>query len=273
MAEGKVVKELEELGLLIGAKRAGRWRDKAALTGLAVDSRAVKPGHLFFALPGTKLHGGEFVQYALRMGAAAVVTDTEGAALAERDCGAIEVPVVVHPDPRLALAVAARRWFGEQPGTMVAVTGTNGKTSVASFTRQIWEQLGAAAVNFGTTGVEGVVAAPLSHTTPEPITLHRLLADLVEQGVSHAAMEASSHGLDQKRLDGVRLRAAAFTNISRDHLDYHADFESYFQAKAGLFTRVLPKDGVAVINTDDPSGARLKTMAKARGQRVISVGS
>ncbi len=268
-----MVKELEELGLLTGAQRAGRWQGKAALTGLSVDSRTVKPGHLFFAVPGSTLHGGEFVQYALRMGAAAVVTDAEGLALAERDCGPIDVPVVVHPDPRMALAIAARRWFADQPETMVAVTGTNGKTSVASFTRQIWEQLGASAVNFGTTGVEGAVAAPLSHTTPEPITLHRLLADLAAKGVSHGAMEASSHGLVQRRLDGVRLRAAAFTNISRDHLDYHDSFEDYFQAKAGLFTRVLPKDGIAVINTDDPGGARLKTMARARGQKVISVGS
>ena len=235
---GSMVKELEELGVFTGATRAGQWSGDLALTGLSVDSREVKPGHLFFALPGVKVHGGEFVQYALRMGAAAIVTDAEGLALAERDLGTVDAPVLVHPDPRRALAIAARRWFGDQPETMVAVTGTNGKTSVASFTRQIWEALGIAAVNFGTTGVEGAVSAPLSHTTPEPITLHKLLARLADDGVTHAAMEASSHGLAQRRLDGVRLRAAAFTNISRDHLDYHADFEDYFHAKAGLFESV-----------------------------------
>ncbi|QHQ34043.1 UDP-N-acetylmuramoyl-L-alanyl-D-glutamate--2,6-diaminopimelate ligase [Algicella marina] len=272
MAESGMVKELEELGVLTGARRAGSWQGARALTGLSVDSRDVKPGHLFFALPGVKIHGAEFISYALRMGAAAVVTDAEGLAIAEADYGVPDVPVVVHPDPRMALAHAARRWFADQPETMVAVTGTNGKTSVASFTRQIWEQLGATAVNFGTTGVEGAVAAPLKHTTPEPITLHRLLAELAADGVSHAAMEASSHGLVQRRLDGVRLRAAGFTNITRDHLDYHPDFESYFEAKSGLFTRVLPRDGVAVINTDDPCGERLVTMARARGQSVLTVG-
>jgi UDP-N-acetylmuramoyl-L-alanyl-D-glutamate--2,6-diaminopimelate ligase len=152
------------------------------------------------------------------------------------------------------------------------VTGTNGKTSVASFTRQIWEALGERAVNFGTTGVEGAVAAPLSHTTPEPITLHALLADLADQGVTHAAMEASSHGLDQARLDGVRLEAAAFTNITRDHLDYHPDFEAYFNAKVGLFTRVLPRGGTAVVNLDDAHGPAVRAAAIERGQRVITVG-
>jgi len=154
----------------------------------------------------------------------------------------------------------------------VAVTGTNGKTSVASFTRQIWETQGLRAVNFGTTGVEGAVSRALSHTTPEPITLHRLLAGLEGEGVTHAAMEASSHGLAQFRLDGVQLRAAGFTNLTRDHLDYHADFEEYFEAKAGLFGRVLASDGVAVINVDDPMGGAMAARAAARGQRVIRVG-
>jgi UDP-N-acetylmuramoyl-L-alanyl-D-glutamate--2,6-diaminopimelate ligase len=155
---------------------------------------------------------------------------------------------------------------------MVAVTGTNGKTSVANFTRQIWEALGERAVNFGTTGVEGAVAAPLALTTPDPIMLHELLAGLAAGGVTHAAMEASSHGLDQFRLDGVRLIAAGFTNLSRDHLDYHGDLESYFQAKLGLFERVLPRQGTAVINLDDPHGIRVREVAQACGQAVITVG-
>ena len=152
---------------------------------------------------------------------------------------------------------------------MVAVTGTNGKTSVASFTRQIWEALGEAAVNFGTVGVEGAVAAPLSHTTPEPIALHRLLAELADKGVTHAAMEASSHGLDQRRLDGVRLAAAGFTNITRDHLDYHADFEAYFAAKLGLFERVLPRQGDGGGQPRRPArAAGAADRAKARGQQA-----
>ena len=180
--------------------------------------------------------------------------------------------MILHDQPRRALAVAASRWYGDQPEVMVAVTGTNGKTSVASFTRQIWEALGETAVNFGTVGVEGAVSAPLTHTTPEPITLHRLLADLADKGVTHAAMEASSHGLDQFRLDGVRLAAAGFTNVTRDHLDYHPDFEAYFQAKLGLFERVLPQRGTAVVNLDDPHGPRVRRIAKARGQRLLTVG-
>jgi UDP-N-acetylmuramoyl-L-alanyl-D-glutamate--2,6-diaminopimelate ligase len=155
---------------------------------------------------------------------------------------------------------------------VVAVTGTSGKTSVATFTRQIWQALGHRAANLGTMGVLGDFTAPLAHTTPEPITLHRVLRDMAEAGVTHAAMEASSHGLDQGRLDGVRLKAAAFTNFSQDHLDYHASFDEYFAAKAGLFSRVLPEEGTAVINIDDPRGREVLTIARSRGQRIMTVG-
>ncbi|MCA8868770.1 MAG: UDP-N-acetylmuramoyl-L-alanyl-D-glutamate--2,6-diaminopimelate ligase [Rhodobacteraceae bacterium] len=257
-------KSLAELGLS-GAP-------DVMVTGLAVDSREVKPGYLFAALPGSRLHGGAFITYAIRMQAAAILTDTEGARIAALDLAAADVALVVVDDPRLSLAHAAARWFGAQPGVMVAVTGTNGKTSVASFTRQIWEQLGLSAVNFGTTGVEGCVSAPLSHTTPEPITLHRLLARLADAGVSHAAMEASSHGLQQRRLDGVALTAAGFTNFTQDHLDYHTTFEDYFNAKVGLFSRVLPPDGTAVINVDDPRGGDIAALAARRGQKILRVG-
>jgi len=263
----------EALGLLTGARRAGDWSGPLPeLTGLSVDSRATKPGHLFAALPGTRVHGAAFVPEALGMGAAAILTDPAGLALLEAELGSLRVPVILHDQPRRALAVAASRWYGDQPEVMVAVTGTNGKTSVASFTRQIWEALGETAVSFGTVGVEGAVSAKLGHTTPEPVTLHRLLADLADKGVTHAAMEASSHGLDQFRLDGVHLAAAGFTNITRDHLDYHPDFESYFRAKLGLFERVLPKRATAVVNLDDPHGPRVRRIAKARGQRLITVG-
>ncbi|MFT4714897.1 MAG: UDP-N-acetylmuramoyl-L-alanyl-D-glutamate--2,6-diaminopimelate ligase [Paracoccaceae bacterium] len=242
-----------------------------AITGLSVDSRLTKPGHLFVALPGVNVHGAEFIQFARRMGAVAVLTDATGAELAAADLG--DLAVIVSDNPRKTLAETSALWFGAQPETMVAVTGTNGKTSVACFTRQIWEALGLRAVNFGTTGVEGCVAAQLSHTTPEPITLHNLLRDLADQDVGYAAMEASSHGLAQNRLDGVRLKAAGFTNFTQDHLDYHKDFDEYFEAKAGLFGRVLPAEGVAVVNMDDPRGKDMAAVAGARGQTVLRVGA
>ncbi|MEM1302759.1 MAG: UDP-N-acetylmuramoyl-L-alanyl-D-glutamate--2,6-diaminopimelate ligase [Pseudomonadota bacterium] len=259
-------KHLSDLGL---AARDGK---NPKITGLAVDSRDVKPGYLFAALPGSNIHGGEFIQYALRQDAAAILTDAAGVALAEAELAQSDAAIVTTSDPRGALAASAALWFGPQPANMVAVTGTNGKTSVAAFTRQIWVALGLPAVNLGTTGVEGAWAAPLGHTTPEPITLHRALSQAAAHGVTHAAMEASSHGLDQRRLDGVTLRAAGFTNFTQDHLDYHETFEAYFAAKAALFERVLPPDGIAVINIEDPRGQDMANLAKARGQSVLSVG-
>ncbi|MDJ0628791.1 MAG: UDP-N-acetylmuramoyl-L-alanyl-D-glutamate--2,6-diaminopimelate ligase [Rhodobacter sp.] len=245
---------------------------EAQVTGLSVDSRLVQDGHLFAALPGSRIHGGEFIQFALRMGAAAVLTDRDGARIAQAELSDAGVPVIVTEDPRQALAYAAALWYGVQPETIVAVTGTNGKTSVATFTRQIWSLLGLKSVNLGTTGVEGAFTAPLAHTTPEPITLHKVLAEIAEAGIDHVAMEASSHGLAQRRLDGVRLTAAAFTNLSQDHLDYHDSFDDYFEAKAALFKRVLPDDGAAVINLDDPRGAAMADIAMDRGQDLLTVG-
>ncbi|SMX27800.1 UDP-N-acetylmuramoyl-L-alanyl-D-glutamate--2, 6-diaminopimelate ligase [Pelagimonas phthalicica] len=259
-------KSLTELGL---TARAGR---EAQVTGLAVDSREVKEGYLFAALPGTRVHGGEFIQFALRMGAGAILTDAEGAEIAADELAASDAALIIAEDPRQALAYTAALWWGAQPEHVIAVTGTNGKTSVSAFTRQIWQALGKRAVNLGTTGVEGDWTAPLQHTTPEPITLHRMLAGAAAADVTHAAMEASSHGLAQRRLDGVQLKAAGFTNFTQDHLDYHETFDDYFAAKAGLFARVLPEEGTAVINIDDPRGVDMLAIAKARGQQVITVG-
>lgn len=259
-------KSLGELGL---TAQGGR---EARITGLSVDSRQVKEGHLFAALPGSRMHGAEFIQYALRMGAAAILTDREGAEIAKPELAVSEAALIVTEDPRQTLAYTAALWFERQPETVVAVTGTSGKTSVASFTRQIWQALGRVSANLGTMGVVGDFTAPLAHTTPEPITLHRILRDMADAGVTHAAMEASSHGLDQGRLDGVRLDAAAFTNFSQDHLDYHADFDEYFAAKAGLFARVLPEEGTAVINFDDPRGREMLEIARHRGQRLLTIG-
>uniref|UniRef100_UPI0035B2DCE3 UDP-N-acetylmuramoyl-L-alanyl-D-glutamate--2, 6-diaminopimelate ligase n=1 Tax=Paenirhodobacter enshiensis TaxID=1105367 RepID=UPI0035B2DCE3 len=262
-----VTKTLGELGLT--ARRGGDLR----ITGLSVDSRLVQPGHLFAALPGVKAHGAAFAGIALDKGAVAILTDRAGEEIVSPLLAGRDIALVVVEDPRQSLACAAALWFGRQPETVVAVTGTNGKTSVATFTRQLWQLMGIEAANIGTTGVEGSFTAPSPNTTPEPITLQRLLAEMAAGGVDHAAMEASSHGLAQRRLDGVLLKAAAFTNFTQDHLDYHATFEEYFAAKAGLFNRVLPEDGVAVLNIDDPKGRELVGICTARGQTVIRVGT
>lgn len=245
---------------------------EAQISGLAVDSRDVKDGTLFFALPGSTVHGGEFIQYALRMGAAAILTDAQGADIAAQDLAASDAALIIAEDPRGALAQTASLWFGAHPETMIAVTGTNGKTSVSTFARQIWIEMELDAVNLGTTGIEGAWTYPLKHTTPEPITLHNALAQARDEGITHVAMEASSHGLDQRRLDGVVLAAAGFTNFTQDHLDYHHTFDAYFDAKMGLFTRLLPEDGIAVINIDDPKGTEVVEIAEQRGLEVITVG-
>ena len=242
------------------------------LTGIEVDSRRVGKGTLFAAMPGSVVHGASFVEKALEQGAVAVLTDAKGAQLCADAVRAAGAALIISEEPREALARTAALWFGAQPQTMIAVTGTNGKTSVSTFVRQIWIEMGLAAVNLGTTGVEGAWSAPLAQTTPEPITLHRTLAQAAQTGITHAAMEASSHGLDQRRLDGVTLKAAGFTNFTQEHLDYHETFEAYFDAKAGLFARVLPEDGTAVINIDDPKGVDMAAIATARGCKVLTVG-
>jgi len=266
MDADQATRALAELGLHAPGAQDVR------ITGITADSRTVEPGALFAALPGSRVHGATHVPAALAAGAAAVLTDRTGADQATDATAAAGVPLIVAEDPRQALAYAAALWFAAQPETAVAVTGTNGKTSVASFARQIWTALGHAAANLGTTGIEGAYAAPLAHTTPDPVLLHRHLAAMARGGVTHLAMEASSHGLDQRRLDGVRLAAAGFTNLSQDHLDYHPDMEAYFQAKAGLFDRVLDNDGIVVANLDDAHGRRIADMAQARGQEVIGIG-
>lgn len=257
---------LAALGL---TAQAGR---DVQITGLSVDSRKVAEGHLFAALPGSIAHGADFIPAALANGATAILTDAEGAAIAAPTLADSQAALVIAEDPRQTLAQTASLWFGAHPGTVVAVTGTNGKTSVSTFTRQMWEIMGLAGVNLGTTGVEGAWEYPLNHTTPEPITLHRVMAEAARHDITHVAMEASSHGLDQRRLDGVLLTAAGFTNFTQDHLDYHETFEAYFAAKMGLFTRVLAEDGVAVVNIDDPKGVEVADICIERGQEVISVG-
>ena len=184
------------------------------IKGLSADSRKIAPGFLFAALPGSRTDGRRFIEDAVRRGAVAVLTEP-GAEKAP-------VPLLTDPNPRRQLACLAARFYVRQPSTIAAVTGTNGKTSVAEFTRQIWRSLGHRSASLGTLGLNPPRAdTPASLTTPDPVELHRCLAALAVDGVDHLAMEASSHGLDQFRLDGLRLKAAAFTNLSRDHLDYH----------------------------------------------------
>ncbi len=240
---------------------------RAAVTRLASDSRKVAPGDLFFALAGSKADGARFAADAIARGAVAVVaargsvTQMPGAPLIEVD------------EPRLALARVAARFFGRQPRTMVAVTGTSGKTSVAAFLRQIWERQGFAAASIGTTGVTAPGRDEYgSLTTPDPIALHRLLAELADAGVTHASMEASSHGLDQHRLDGVSLAAGGFTNLGRDHMDYHPTVEDYHRAKLRLFRDLLPKGAPAVVFADDAWSAATIEAARAAGNAVHTVG-
>ena len=242
------------------------------VTGLAFDSRDVKAGNLFAALPGSNVHGAKFIRKAISAGARAVLTDEEGFRIAASDLRGGGPPIIVSEDPRAELARAAAKWFGGQPEKMVAVTGTNGKTSVASMTRQIWECLGQSAASIGTLGVEGAYCESLAHTTPDPIALHRILGELRSRNVDRAALEASSHGISQRRIDGVRLVAAAFTNLSHDHLDYHADFEEYFLAKARLFKRVLPSGATAVVCNMQDYGERVAEIARERELKVIAVG-
>ncbi|QRI65482.1 UDP-N-acetylmuramoyl-L-alanyl-D-glutamate--2,6-diaminopimelate ligase [Shinella sp. PSBB067] len=234
--------------------------------GITSDSRKVRPGDLFVALSGSKADGSAFIADAVARGAAAVV-------VAEGTSAQAAVPVIPVENPRRFLALAAACFHGRQPGTMVAVTGTAGKTSVASFTRQIWAHAGYAAAMIGTTGVVAPGRNDYgSLTTPDPVSLHALLAELADAGVTHAAMEASSHGLDQSRLDGVKLSAGAFTNLGRDHMDYHPTVEHYMASKMRLFDTLLPKGAPAVIYADDEwSGVAIEAARKA-GLDVRTVG-
>ncbi|HEY1613240.1 MAG TPA: UDP-N-acetylmuramoyl-L-alanyl-D-glutamate--2,6-diaminopimelate ligase [Rhizomicrobium sp.] len=241
----------------------------AEFSGLASDSREVAPGFLFAALPGTQGDGRAFIADAVRRGAVAVLAAPEARAEVE----ALGVRFIADPDPRHRLALIAATFYGPQPRCIAAVTGTNGKTSVTVFLRQIWEALGYGAASVGTVGVTARSrTTPLTHTTPGPIALHRLLASLKSEGVEHVAMEASSHGLDQRRLDGVRLAAAGFTNITRDHLDYHVDFRHYIAAKLRLFEDLLPDEAVAIVNADAAEAGLFTAAAQARGARLVTVG-
>jgi UDP-N-acetylmuramoyl-L-alanyl-D-glutamate--2,6-diaminopimelate ligase len=238
-----------------------------AVSGLSADSRAITAGMVFAALPGTKVEGAQYVPQASEAGAVAILAGTHARF---DDPG---IPVIRVADPRRALALAAARFFRDQPDHVVAITGTNGKTSVAVFLRQIWERAGHRAASWGTTGLTAPGLEETSAlTSPDPVALHEILAQLAGRGVTHMALEASSHGLDQRRLDGLDLAAGAFTNFSRDHLDYHVNLDAYLAAKLRLFDTILPEGAAAVVDADQREAERVKSIARRRGLDFMSVG-
>ena len=237
------------------------------LAGMAADSRKVRAGFLFFAIAGAKADGAHFARQAVAAGAVAVAAEQRPDGLPDG------VAFVQVSNARRALALAAAKFFPRQPGTIAAVTGTSGKTSVAAFTRQIWAELGLQAASIGTIGVVSPAKETYgSLTTPDPVELHRTLDQLAGEGVTHLALEASSHGLDQHRLDGVRIAAGAFTNLSRDHLDYHPTIEAYLAAKLRLFEQLVAPNGTVVIDVDDCYAGQVVEAAKKRGLKIMTVG-
>ena len=248
---------------------AGDAQASLSVSKIASDSRRVEPGTLFFAVPGTKVDGMSFVPQAAAAGAVAIAGEAGRPAELPNHVAYVQVK-----DVRRTLALAAARFFPRQPEKVVAVTGTSGKSSVADFTRQLFAALGYKSASVGTLGIitsDG--AAYGSLTTPDPISLHESFDRLANDGVTRLAMEASSHGIDQRRLDGVHLHAAGFTNLGRDHLDYHATMESYAAAKLRLFDTLLPQDAPAVINADGPSADLFLQGTRRRGLPLITTGT
>lgn len=241
------------------------------ITGVTADSRKVGPGWLFAAMPGSRVDGRTFIPAALKAGAAAV--------LAPQDVTSLPVPVVHAKDIRRAYALAASRLHGRQPAVVVAITGTNGKTSIAALCRQIFARLGHASASMGTLGFRiscpgkpDEVLTPPGLTTPDAADIAELLAQAADRGVTHLAMEASSHGIDQRRLDGVKLTAAGLTNFTQDHLDYHGTMGAYRASKLRLFETLLPAGSTAVLNADSDAFDKFAEAAREAGQTVLSVG-
>ncbi|MDB5419542.1 MAG: murE [Phenylobacterium sp.] len=242
------------------------------ITGVTADSRKVAPGFLFAALPGTKVDGRAFAAKAAAAGAAAI--------LAAEDLPGLSVPVITSPDPRRAYALAAANFWSVQPPACIAVTGTNGKTSVANFCRQMFAHAGRTSASMGTLGLtvtrpdgSNEQLTPAGLTTPDAADIAELLARIAQMGVTHFAMEASSHGVDQRRLDGVKLKAAGFLNLTQDHLDYHGTMGAYRAAKLRLFETLLPRGGTAVLNADSDAYPAFAAAAVCAGQSVVSVGA
>lgn len=236
------------------------------VTGINADSRKIAKGEAFFALPGAVSHGDAFCSDAVENGALVIVSDR----VVTPDPG---VSVIVVEDVRAAYAHAASIVSEPQPGTLLGITGTSGKTSVASFVRQLWEACGVKGASIGTLGIDiGGEIATGSLTTPDAMSLHKSLSQLKTDGFDHVIIEASSHGLDQRRLDGVKFNAVGFTNLSHDHLDYHSDMDDYREAKLRLFRELLAPEGSAVVNCDDPEHMPFMFAALDSGATLLTVG-
>jgi UDP-N-acetylmuramoyl-L-alanyl-D-glutamate--2,6-diaminopimelate ligase len=239
------------------------------ISGLTADSRRVEPGFLFAALPGAQADGRDYVAEAVARGAAAVLAPLD----TEPEVTPKDVPLLLDENPRHRLALMVAAYYDRQPAHIAAVTGTNGKTSVVSFARQIWARLEYPAASLGTLGIEAShYCETLSLTTPDPVALIQEIAKLADRGISHLAFEASSHGLAQYRLDGVRVTSAAFTNLSRDHLDFHGSEGAYLAAKLRLFDEIMAPGGTAVLNADAPEFEAIKAVCADRHHRILSFG-
>lgn len=242
--------------------------DDLEITGISADSREIKPGFVFAALPGTIVDGASFIDKAVESGAVAVLV-ASGVEVAVPD----NIVVLRSDQPRSALAHLAARFYDSQPDCVAAVTGTNGKSSVVAFVRQMWEAMGMRAASLGTVGIDYPGGfTKLEHTTPDPVAMHKALADLAANHVDHLALEASSHGLEQNRLDGIKICVGAFTNFSQDHLDYHKTFEAYFAAKMRLFDELLCQGCAAVLNADCDEADKVRGHMETHGARIVSVG-
>ncbi len=250
--------------------------DIAALDirGIAADSRDISTGYLFAALAGEREHGQKFIPQAIANGAVVVLGDMN---FPDKLPDNIAVPLIKHENPRRALAHLASRFFAYHPHHLACVTGTNGKTSVAHFLQQFWAACGHNAAAIGTLNIlpqdTDIGAHHTPHTTSEPVALHAMLRDLYAHDITHLALEASSHGLAQYRLDGIRPQVAGFTNLSHDHLDYHATQDDYFAAKARLFVEVLADDGIGVIHVGSAAGRAMADVARRANRRVMEVGA
>lgn len=235
--------------------------------GITADSRQVKPGFMFVALPGLQFNGADFIQDAINAGAVAILCVPDAKTDDER------VIWVTDPYPGRVFPKFISRFFRQQPKNIAAVTGTNGKTSIAFFTQQIWKHLGFKSASVGTLGIQADGYSQYTGlTTPDPVVIHKALSELCDMGVDHVVFEASSHGLDQRRLDGVNISTAAFTNLTHDHLDYHESVEEYFNAKKRLFTEVLKPSKTAVLNIDCPMVRDVQKICEDRGHNIITVG-
>ena len=256
-----------QLGNLVSETELPKSVSQLKIKGITADSRKVKPGYLFVALNGSNCDGRKFIHEAIELGATAVVVDTSS------KYNHLTIPVVSVENPRRSLALMSANFFQIQPDTCIAVTGTSGKTSVSHFLYQIFTFAGHSAASLGTIGL---ISSKLNYsiplTTPDSVKLHNTLAKLATNGITHVAFEASSHGLDQHRLDGVRLKAGCFTNFSRDHLDYHSSLESYFAAKLRLFDTLLPIGSIAVFDPTEPYSDKIKNVCDKRKIKQFTVG-